>query len=82
MNLQGRKIYPGVVIGEALVTTMGISFFGGVDPDSGVVSAGAELEDNRLWEGPVFPTGKGLDSWLFIALPVEAAGAPAAVVGN
>jgi predicted aconitase with swiveling domain len=33
MIFQGRKIYPGKVTGEALVTTMGISFFGGIDPD-------------------------------------------------
>jgi uncharacterized protein len=61
MNLQGRKIYPGVAIGEALVTRMGISFFGGVDPDSGVVvEAGHELEGQSIaGKVLVFPTGKG-----------------------
>jgi uncharacterized protein len=61
MNLQGRKIYPGITVGEALVTRMGISFFGGVDPDSGlVVEAGHELEGQSIaGKVLVFPTGKG-----------------------
>jgi hypothetical protein len=61
MKLRGRKIYPGVAIGEALVTRMGISFFGGVDPDSGVVvDPGHELEGQSIaGKILVFPTGKG-----------------------
>lgn len=61
MRLQGRKIYPGVVVGETLVTRMGISFFGGVDPDSGVVTeAGHELEGQSIaGKVLVFPTCKG-----------------------
>jgi len=61
MKLQGRKIYPGAVQGEALVTSMGISFFGGVDPESGlVVERGHELEGLSI-KGKilVFPSGKG-----------------------
>jgi uncharacterized protein len=61
MKLQGRKIYQGRVQGEALVTSMGISFFGGVDPETGVV-----VEKDHQLEGQsvsgkilVFPTGKG-----------------------
>ena len=61
MKLQGRKIYPGLVQGEALVTCMGISFFGGVDPESGlVVERGHELEGQSIaGKILVFPTGKG-----------------------
>ena len=61
MRFQGRKIYQGRVQGEALVTSMGISFFGGVDPASGVVvEKGHELEGQSI-SGKilVFPTGKG-----------------------
>lgn len=59
--LQGRSIYPGTAEGEALVTTMGISFFGGVDPDSGVVvEKGHELEGQAVTgKVLVFSTGKG-----------------------
>jgi predicted aconitase with swiveling domain len=43
--LHGRIIFAGSAEGEALVTAMGVSFFGGVDPDSGVVvEKGRELE--------------------------------------
>lgn len=59
--LRGRRIYPGLVEGETLVTRMGISFFGGVDPDSGViVEKGHELEGQSVaGKVLVFPTGKG-----------------------
>lgn len=59
--LNGRKIYPGVVEGEALVSRTAISFFGGVDPDTGrIVEKGHELEGQSL-SGKIliFPTGKG-----------------------
>ena len=61
MKLHGRKIYQGRVQGEALVTSMGISFFGGVDPDTGVVvEKGHELEGQSIsGKVLVFPTGKG-----------------------
>jgi hypothetical protein len=61
MHLQGRKIYQGTAQGEALVTTMGISFFGGVDPDTGIiVERGHQLEGQSIsGRVLVFPTGKG-----------------------
>ncbi len=61
MQLNGRTISAGVALGEALVTWQGISFFGGVDPDTGrVVERGHELEGQSLaGKVLVFPTGKG-----------------------
>lgn len=61
MKWQGRKICSGQVTGEALVSSMGISFFGGVDPESGVVvERGHELEGQSIaGKVLVFPTGKG-----------------------
>jgi predicted aconitase with swiveling domain len=58
---QGRSICPGRAEGEALVTSMGISFFGGVDPDTGtIVEKGHELEGcSAAGKILVFPTGKG-----------------------
>ena len=61
MKLHGRTIYSGTVKGEALVTSMGISFYGGVDPDTGiVVEKDHELEGQSI-SGKIliFPTGKG-----------------------
>ncbi|HVN54267.1 MAG TPA: DUF126 domain-containing protein [Anaerolineaceae bacterium] len=61
MKLSGRRIYPGHAAGEALVSRMGISFFGGVDPETGIVVekghdlAGQSIQGKIL----VFPSGKG-----------------------
>ncbi len=61
MKLMGRKIYKGTVEGEAIVTNDGISFYGGVDPDTGkIVEVGHELEGQSITNKIlVFPTGKG-----------------------
>ncbi len=61
MKLKGRKIYKGVAEGEAIATKDGISFFGGVDPDTGkVVEVGHKLEGQSITgKILVFPTGKG-----------------------
>jgi predicted aconitase with swiveling domain len=61
MKLQGRSIHRGRVEGETLTTSMGISFFGGVDPETGmIVEKGHELEGKSI-SGKilVFPSGKG-----------------------
>ena len=61
MKFKGRSIYPGKVTGETLVSQMGISFFGGVDPETGiVVEKGHDLEGLSIaGKVLVFPTGKG-----------------------
>jgi hypothetical protein len=61
MKLKGRRIYKGVAEGEAIVTKDGISFYGGVDPDTGkVVEVGHELEGQSITgKILVFPMGKG-----------------------
>jgi uncharacterized protein len=61
MKLAGRTIYPGRAEGEALVSRMGISFFGGVDPETGVIAEkGHDLEGCSIaGKILVFPTGKG-----------------------
>ena len=50
-----------MVEAEAIVTQEGISFYGGVDPNSGkVVEVGHELEGQSITgKVLVFPTGKG-----------------------
>ena len=61
MKLKGRSIFHGSAQGEALVTSQAISFFGGIDPDTGtVVERGHELEGQCIaGKVLVFPTGKG-----------------------
>ncbi len=82
-TLWGRTIYPGSVDGEALVTQMGISFFGGVDPDSGViVERGHELEGQSIaGKVLVFPTGKGSTVGSYTLYRLQKNGkAPAAIL--
>ena len=61
MRMHGRSIFAGTAQGEALVTSQAISFFGGIDPDTGmVVERGHELEGQCIaGKVLVFPTGKG-----------------------
>jgi predicted aconitase with swiveling domain len=83
MKLSGRSIFPGQVSGPALVTRMGISFFGGVDPQTGVVvEKGHELEGRSVaGQVLVFPTGKGSTVGSYTLYRLKAAGqAPAAII--
>jgi predicted aconitase with swiveling domain len=60
-QLKGRLISKGKAEGEALVTAMPISFYGGVDPNTGVIiEKGHELQGQSV-KGKilVFPQGKG-----------------------
>ena len=61
MKLTGREIFPGKTQGEALVTTMGISFFGSINPETGVVTEKGHQLEGKSISGKVlvFPTGKG-----------------------
>jgi predicted aconitase with swiveling domain len=61
MELNGRIIYKGTGEGEALTTTQPISFYGGVDPNTGVViEKGHELQGQSvIGKVLVFPNGKG-----------------------
>lgn len=83
MRLNGRKIVGGKASGEALVSSMGISFFGGVDPDTGII-----VERNHELYGQaivgkilVFPTGKGSTVGSYTLYRLKQAGkAPLAIV--
>jgi hypothetical protein len=83
MQFHGRTIYQGAAQGEALVTSLGVSFFGGVDPDTGiVVEKGHQLEGQAIGgKVLVFPTGKGstVGSYTLYRLKMNGQ-APAAIV--
>lgn len=61
MDLKGRIISKGKGEGKALTTTQPISFYGGVDPNTGeVIEKGHELQGKTVKDRIlVFPTGKG-----------------------
>jgi len=83
MILQGRTIYQGKVAGQALVTAQSISFFGGVDPETGVVvERGHQLEGQSIaGKVLVFPTGKGSTVGSYTLYRLKSNGlAPAAII--
>lgn len=61
MELKGRKIAKGVGEGEALVSKDAISFYGGVNPETGVVVEKGHCLEGKSVAGKVlvFPNGKG-----------------------
>lgn len=83
--MQGRKIFKGKVVGEALVTGDDISFYGGCDPETGeIVEKDHHLEGKSV-SGKilVFPSGKGstVGSYVLYALR-KADKAPLAIVNK
>jgi len=85
MIFHGRKISSGSVDGEALVTSMGISFYGGIDPETGqVVEKGHALEGQSIGgKVLVFPTGKGSTVGSYTLYRLKKAGnAPAAILNT
>jgi uncharacterized protein len=61
MRFHGRSIFLGTAQGEALVTVQPISFFGGVDPETGIIVERGHSLEGQCITGKVlvFPTGKG-----------------------
>jgi uncharacterized protein len=83
---RGRSICSGLAEGEALVTKQGISFLGGVDPETGVITEvdhelrGKELKGKIL----VLPSLKGSAGamWIIIRLAANGKGPRAIVISQ
>jgi len=85
ITLQGRKISKGKVTAEALVSSEGISFYGGVDPESGkIVESGHPLHGQSIaGKVLVFPRGKGSTVGSYIMYRLSKNGrAPAAIINQ
>ncbi len=83
MKLTGRTIFPGQASGPALVSRMGISFYGGVDPETGVITeTGHDLEGQSIaGKILVFPTGKGSTVGSYVLYRLKKNGlAPLAII--
>ena len=83
MKLKGRTIFPGKACGEALVSKMGISFYGGVDPETGIITeAGHDLEGESIaGKILIFPSGKGSTVGSYVLYRLKHNGhAPAAII--
>lgn len=85
MILKGRKISKGKASGIALVSNQTISFYGGVDPNTGViVEKGHDLNGKSI-AGKVFifPNGSGSTVASYTLLRLKKNGlAPAAIVNR
>ena len=83
--LKGHGIVEGRCVARALVSSMPLSFLGGVDPRTGViVEKGHDLEGERI-SGRVlcFPHGKGSTVGSYILLALKKRGlAPAGIVNE
>lgn len=83
--LKGRIIWEGRVEGEALSTSQPISFYGGVDPETGrIIERGHELEGKLIADKIlVFPHGKGSTVGSYILLRLKRKGlAPKAIINS
>jgi uncharacterized protein len=83
LELHGRVIRAGRAEGEALVSIEPISFYGGVDLDTGVVTERGHPLEGRALAGLILllPRGKGstVGSWALLRLGRRGLG-PAALV--
>ena len=83
--VNARAIAKGVAEGEAMVSADAISFFGGVDPKTGVVIDKGHPLEGKCIKGKVlvFPRGKGstVGSYVLLQL-VKNNCAPAAIINE
>jgi len=85
IELRGRAIWSGKAKGMALATTQPISFYGGVDPETGrIIERGHELEGESVaGKILVFPHGKGSTVGSYILLRLKKRGlAPKAIINR
>ncbi len=83
LKLYGRGIIPGNVQGEAIVTSQPISFFGGLNPEKGIIiERGHELKGMCVTgKILVFPRGKGSTVGSYVIYAMKKKGtAPAAII--
>jgi predicted aconitase with swiveling domain len=83
MILRGRRVMGGSAEGEALVSVEPVSFYGGVDPETGCVTEPGHCccGENISGRVFVFPTGKGSTVGSYVIYRMKKLGtAPAAIV--
>jgi len=83
VRLRGRRVVGGRAEGEALVSPDPVSFYGGVDPETGVVTEPGHAVEGESVAGRVFvfPTGKGSTVGSYVIYRMGRLGtAPAAII--
>ena len=85
MIIRGRKVVGGAAEGEILISPEPVSFFGGVDPDTGVITEPGHPCLGKSISGKVFvfPTGKGSTVGSYIIYRMMKQGtAPIAIINR
>ena len=85
MELRGRRIFRGKAQGKALVSGEPISFYGGVDPDTGIIEEEGHPLQGKSISGRVlvFPQGKGSTVGSYTLYRMRKAGtAPVAILNR
>ena len=85
MILRGRAIFKGNARGKALVSDKPISFYGGMDPDTGIITEKGHPLEGKSVRGTilVFPTGKGSTVGSYTLYRIKKNGnAPAAIINK
>jgi len=85
MRLRGRRVVGGYAEGEALVSIDPVSFYGGVDPETGIITEPGHAVEGECVKGRVFvfPTGKGSTVGSYVIYRMKRLGtAPAAVINT
>jgi len=82
--MKGRTIYPGKFSGEALVSMSPLSFYGGVDPKTGIVIENGHELKGKCVAGKVlmFPNGKGSTVGSYVIYGLKKNGVPPAAIIN
>lgn len=81
--MKGRKVVGGQAEGEALVSVDPVSFYGGVDPETGFIVERGHAVEGECITGRVFifPTGKGSTVGSYVIYRMSKLGtAPAALI--
>ena len=85
MKIKGRSIARGIGKGKVLLSSEAISFFGGIDPKTGIVLEKGNPLFGKCIAGTVlaFPRGKGSTVGSFVMLQLKKNGvAPAAIINE
>jgi predicted aconitase with swiveling domain len=85
MILKGRKVVGGIVEGVALVSVEPVSFYGGVDPETGCITEPGHCccGENITGKVFVFPTGKGSTVGSYVMYRMKKIGtAPIAIINQ
>jgi len=83
LKLRGRAIFEGKAVGQALVSSSPMSFYGGVNPETGeIVERGSNLAGQSVrGRVLVFPYGKGSTVGSYVLYRLAKNGvAPSAIV--